>query len=82
MVSFFSEGRGLYIVYGDLYTLISSKEGASTWDAPCRCGVTLQHISTLVYGAEERSYIGVFIPDIKGFLLYPSSFDYDLSFPI
>ncbi|RVW56715.1 hypothetical protein CK203_075067 [Vitis vinifera] len=54
-------------------------EGASTWNAHSRCGAALQHISTLAYGAEEMSYIGGFIPDIRGFLLWPSSFDYDLS---
>ncbi|RVW12777.1 hypothetical protein CK203_108796 [Vitis vinifera] len=57
-------------------------EGASTWDAPSRCGAALQHISTSAYGADEMSYIRGFIPDIRGFLLWPSSFDYDLSSPL
>ncbi|KAL6347463.1 hypothetical protein AAG906_025708 [Vitis piasezkii] len=38
-------------------------EGASTWDAPCRCGAMLQHISTSAYGVDEMSYIGGFISD-------------------
>ncbi|RVW19616.1 hypothetical protein CK203_114691 [Vitis vinifera] len=46
-------------------------EGASTWDASCRCGVALQHISTSSYGAEEVSYIRGFISDIRGFYFGP-----------
>ena len=39
----------------------------------------LQHISTSVYGAEEGSYTGGFVQDIRGFLIWPSSFDHDRS---
>ncbi|KAL6315850.1 hypothetical protein AAG906_008238 [Vitis piasezkii] len=49
-------------------------EGASTWDAPSRCGVAFQHISTSTYGIEEMIYIGGFIPDIKGASAIPLLF--------
>ncbi|RVW18422.1 hypothetical protein CK203_108490 [Vitis vinifera] len=54
-------------------------EGASAWDVSFGCVVALQHISTSAYGAEKMSYTGGLIQDIRGFLLWPSSFDYDLS---
>ncbi|KAL6313488.1 hypothetical protein AAG906_005435 [Vitis piasezkii] len=43
------------------------------------CVPALQHTSTSAYGAKERSYTRGLIQDIRGFLLWPSSFDHDLS---
>ena len=53
--------------------------GISAYCGSSGCSPTLQHISTSTYGAKERSYTRGLIQDIRGFLLWPSSFDYDLS---
>ncbi|RVW12409.1 hypothetical protein CK203_099431 [Vitis vinifera] len=46
-------------------------EGASTWDAPCRCGAALQHISTSAYGAEERAILEALFRISEGFYFGP-----------
>ncbi|RVW30021.1 hypothetical protein CK203_117147 [Vitis vinifera] len=50
---------------GDIYMLVSFEEGASAQHVYSGCAPTLQHISTSAYGAEERSYTGGLVQDIK-----------------
>ena len=58
---------------------ISFEEGAPTQHVISRCISMPQHLSTSAYGAEEMSYTRGLVQDIKRFLLWPSTFDYDLS---
>ena len=55
------------------HTLVSVEERASTQHVSSGCTPTPQYISTSAYGAEERSYTGGLVQDIRGFLLWPSS---------
>ena len=52
---------------------LSATKGASTWDAPRRCGATFQPLSPTTFGTEARSYCGRFIPYIRGLLLWPAT---------
>ncbi|RVW58415.1 hypothetical protein CK203_109018 [Vitis vinifera] len=59
--------------------ILYEPEGASTQHVSSGCAPTLQHISTSGDGAKEMSYTRGLVQDIRGFLIWPSSFDYDRS---
>ncbi|RVW72109.1 hypothetical protein CK203_054776 [Vitis vinifera] len=67
---------------GDLHRFDPSTEGASTWDAPCRCGVALQPLFPTTFSTEASNYFGHFIPYIRGLLLWSAPLDHGLPHPL
>ncbi|RVW22760.1 hypothetical protein CK203_099356 [Vitis vinifera] len=73
-----SQRHGPHFIQGDLYRFDPSSKGASTWDAPYKCGATLQPLSLTAFGTEVMSYLGCFVSHIKGLLLWPIPLDHGL----
>ncbi|RVX20799.1 hypothetical protein CK203_002388 [Vitis vinifera] len=66
VIHFTIDGR-----HGDIHTLVSFEEGASTQHVSFGCTPTPQHISTSAYGAEEGSYIEALFRISEGFYFGP-----------
>ena len=82
MVPSISEGHGPHFIQEDLYRFDHSSKGASTWDAPRRCGATLQSLFPTTFNTEAMSYLGCFVPHIRGLLLWPTPLDRGLPRPL
>ncbi|RVW92568.1 hypothetical protein CK203_039413 [Vitis vinifera] len=47
------------------FSIDGRPEGASTWDAPRRCGAALQPLFFATFSTEERNYFGHVIPYLR-----------------
>ena len=77
-----SEGHGPHFIQEGRYRFDFSLEGASIGDAPRRCGAMLQPLSPTAFGTEAMSYLGCFVPHIRGLLLWPTPLDHGLPHPL